>query len=188
MKIDIPAGLEDQNLEIYRHGNNAHAIFNGKSIDYLKLPDSIREIFQAEIISDKKVFQCLQLSMMITDVEKMEETYVGCRYGAMNFIPDLINGKTKSDIPTCDEIETCPGYGIVCKAPEGPGGRLAKKEFIIGLMISKGMLDKEIADKLGIKIPTIRTHINRIREKLRVNNRIEIALFFHKNGSSTQHL
>lgn len=180
---NIPAGLEDNNLEIYRHKNMAHAIFNGKRKNYLELPSEIREPFQVELINDQKACSCLREQMFITDADKMEETFVCCRYGRLNHIPDLKDGKTTPDMPACDEIDTCPGFDIVCKSPEGPGGKLARREFQIALLVASGKLDKEIADEFGIKIPTVRTHIERIRSKLNVNNRIEIALWVHKQGT-----
>lgn len=183
MTVNIPAGLEDKNLEIYRHRNAARAIHNGKTVNYLDLPDEIREPFQAELIANRKCCKCLREQMGITDSAQMEETYVACRYGALNTVPDLKHGKTHADMPVCDEIETCPGYDIVCLAPEGPGGSLAKREFQVATQIAAGKLDKEIASNLGIQLPTLRTHITRIREKLHCNNRIEIALWMHKQGT-----
>jgi len=183
MTQNIPSGLEDHNLEIYRHKNTVRAIFNGKITNYIDLPNSIREVFQVELINDRKACTCLRAKMCITDANQMEETYVGCRYGALNHIADLKKGKTQADMPVCDETETCPGFDIVCKAPSGPGGSLARREFQIAVLIASGKLDKEIANDLGIKIPTLRTHIARIHEKLQCNNRIEIALWMHKQGT-----
>lgn len=182
MKLNIPSGLEDAHLEIYRYKNGARVVFNGTRVDYLTIPDEMREPFQAELIADRKACDCLRSKFGITDADKMEETFVACRYGACNHIPDLKNGKTTPDIPVCDETETCPGFDIVCKAPKGPGGSLARREFQVAVLIATGKLDKEIADELGIKLPTLRTHINRIREKFQCNNRIEIALWMHKQG------
>lgn len=183
MIINVPSGLEDNNLEIYRFKNTGRAILKGKKMNYLDLSDDLREPFQVELINDKKACDCLRFKMFLTEADKMEETFVCCRYGGLNHIPDLKDGKTTPDMPVCEDIETCPGFDIVCIAPEGPGGRLAKREFQIAVLISNGKLDKEISDELGIKIPTTRTHINRIREKLGVNNRIEIALWMHKQGT-----
>ncbi len=183
MTLNIPSGLEDQNLEIYRYKNTARAIYNGTAISYLDLPESIREPFRTELITNHKACKCLQTKMCITDATDMEEAYVACRYGALNNVPDLNRGKTTPDIPVCGETETCPGFDVVCKAPEGPGGSLARREFQVATLIANGRMDKEIANELGIKIPTLRTHIARIHEKLGINNRIEIALLFHKSGS-----
>jgi DNA-binding CsgD family transcriptional regulator len=182
MNMNIPAGLEDHTLEIYRFKNKARAILNGTTVDYLTLPDEMREPFQADLIADRKACNCLRMKLGITGADEMEETFVSCRYGACNHIPDLMDGKTTADMPVCDETETCPGFDIICKAPVGPGGSLARREFQIAVLISGGKLDKEIADELGIKLPTVRTHINRIHEKLGINNRIEIALWMHKQG------
>lgn len=41
---------------------------------------------------------------------------------------------------------------------------------------AQGMGNAEIAEKLYISIPTVKTHIARILEKLQVSNRVQIAI------------
>jgi DNA-binding CsgD family transcriptional regulator len=184
MNTNTPAGLDDKDLEIYRVGKKARAIYNnGMRCDYLQLPYEIREVFQVELISQPKVCQCLCLKMGITNADEMEETYAACRYGAMNRIADLKDGKTMAEIPVCGITETCPGFDIVCKAPEGPGGSVSRREFQAMILIAKGKCDKEIADEMNISITTVRTNLARIHEKLHINNRIEIALLMYKQGA-----
>ncbi|MEO6132855.1 MAG: helix-turn-helix transcriptional regulator [Saprospiraceae bacterium] len=43
-------------------------------------------------------------------------------------------------------------------------------------LLSKGLLYKEIADRLSISIATVRQHIHRIYEKLHVQNRTEALI------------
>jgi DNA-binding CsgD family transcriptional regulator len=118
--------------------------------------------------------------MKITTPDEMEETFVACRYGALNDVPDLDDGILTPDFPVCDKLETCPGFGKVCIQPEGPGGKISRREYMVIILVAKGKLDKEIAATLQIELPTVRTYLNRIREKLNINNRIEIALWAQK--------
>ena len=50
---------------------------------------------------------------------------------------------------------------------------LSNRENEVLQWLSKGLLYKEIADKLSISIATVRQHIHRIYEKLHVQNRTE---------------
>lgn len=50
---------------------------------------------------------------------------------------------------------------------------LSKRENEVLLLLSKGLLYKEIADRLGISVGTVRQHIHKIYEKLHVQNRTE---------------
>ena len=65
---------------------------------------------------------------------------------------------------------------------EIPVEALSKRETEILQLLSKGLLYKEIADKLSISVSTVRQHIHKIYEKLHVQNRTEaINKAFGKN-------
>ncbi len=53
---------------------------------------------------------------------------------------------------------------------------LSEREAEILLLLTKGFQYKEIADKLGISIDTIRTYIRRIYQKLHVHSRTEAVV------------
>lgn len=177
----LPAGLEGS-IEIYRSGNSLRALVNGNRMDYLELPSMLREPFQAELIADQPAMDCLRFQMKITGSDEIEVKFVGCRYGALDSNPDLVGNKTCSDAPCCDCLSTCPGFDIVCKIPLAPMGKLSRQEYIVIKLVGQGRLDKEIAAELSIEISTVRTYLCRIREKLLVNNRIEIALWAMQKG------
>jgi DNA-binding NarL/FixJ family response regulator len=63
-----------------------------------------------------------------------------------------------------------------------PVEALSNRENEILQLLSKGLLYKEIADKLSISVSTVRQHIHHIYEKLHVQNRTEaINKAFGKN-------
>jgi len=60
--------------------------------------------------------------------------------------------------------------------------KLSKKEAQVLKLLAKGMTDKEISEKMGVSLSTIRTYCRRIYTKLMVKNRSEAASFAVKHG------
>jgi DNA-binding NarL/FixJ family response regulator len=67
--------------------------------------------------------------------------------------------------------------------PSAPGQittALTERETEILSLLSKGFANKEIADKLTISLPTVRTHLRHIYEKLHVRSRTEAIVKYLK--------
>ena len=56
--------------------------------------------------------------------------------------------------------------------------KLSKRETEILEHLTKGLANKEIGDRLGISVETVRVHLRRIYEKLHVHSRTEAAMKF----------
>jgi len=54
-------------------------------------------------------------------------------------------------------------------------GRLTRREREVVELVVEGLLDKEIAQRLGISYTTVRTHLDRSFQKLGVSNRSRLA-------------
>ncbi|CAM2169166.1 HTH luxR-type domain-containing protein [Paraburkholderia sacchari] len=54
-------------------------------------------------------------------------------------------------------------------------GRLTRREREVVGLAAEGLLDKEIAQRLGISYTTVRTHLDRSFQKLGINNRSRLA-------------
>ena len=66
------------------------------------------------------------------------------------------------------------------KSPEAEAQevKLSKRETEILELLTKGLANKEIADRLGISVETVRVHLRRVYEKLHVHSRTEAAMKF----------
>lgn len=60
---------------------------------------------------------------------------------------------------------------------------LTKRELEILKLVSKGMLNKEIASQLNISERTVKNHISNIFKKIDVSDRTQAAVFAIKNGA-----
>ena len=54
---------------------------------------------------------------------------------------------------------------------------LTPRELDIVRLVGKGLGNKEIAQELGVSVTTVRTHLNRVYDKLGPGSRVELALY-----------
>ncbi|HKV09899.1 MAG TPA: response regulator transcription factor [Thermoanaerobaculia bacterium] len=54
---------------------------------------------------------------------------------------------------------------------------LTRREADIAHLVGQGLSNKDIAQQLGLSVTTVRSHLNRIYEKLGTASRVELALF-----------
>lgn len=72
-------------------------------------------------------------------------------------------------------IATLPD-GVAVEFTDGdPIARLTRREREVVTLAAEGLLDKEIAQRLGISYTTVRTHLDRSFQKLGVSNRSRLA-------------
>lgn len=55
---------------------------------------------------------------------------------------------------------------------------MSPRQQQIARCILSGLGDKQIAEEIGIKVPTVRTHMGRLFDKLGVGDRVELVLHF----------
>jgi DNA-binding NarL/FixJ family response regulator len=59
---------------------------------------------------------------------------------------------------------------------------LTPRELDIVRLVGKGLGNKEIAQELGVSVTTVRTHLNRVYDKLGPGSRVELALYAAQAG------
>jgi DNA-binding NarL/FixJ family response regulator len=74
------------------------------------------------------------------------------------------------------------------KSPEHGGEevKLSKRETEILELLTKGLANKEIADRLDISVETVRVHLRRVYEKLHVHSRTEAAMKFRDSKEESR--
>jgi DNA-binding CsgD family transcriptional regulator len=108
--------------------------------------------------------------------------YIKCNFGNFDCIPDLDEeGTIYPECWNCGRRGNCPGEGKICGRIQGKNAMLTRQETQIFFLLIDGKLDKEIADHFHSSLSTIKTQLSDIREKLGVNNRIEIMNYALKS-------
>jgi len=62
-------------------------------------------------------------------------------------------------------------------APPEAGESLTPREVDIVRLVGAGLGNKEIANRLGVAVTTVRTHLSSVYDKLRPASRVELALY-----------
>ncbi|MEV5149837.1 LuxR C-terminal-related transcriptional regulator [Streptomyces sp. NPDC052727] len=55
--------------------------------------------------------------------------------------------------------------------------RLTAREFMVVELVAQGLTNRQIADRLGLSIHTVATHLDKVRDKLGLRSRTQIALW-----------
>jgi len=69
--------------------------------------------------------------------------------------------------------------------PPAAGEALTPRELDVLHLVAEGLGNQQIARRLGVAVTTVRTHLSRLYEKLRLQSRVELALFAAQAAGAT---
>jgi DNA-binding NarL/FixJ family response regulator len=73
-------------------------------------------------------------------------------------------------------------------APSGSDARLTRREAEIVALLGEGLSNKEIAQRLVIEVPTVKSHVHNILEKLKLGDRSDAAAWVRAREGQSQAL
>lgn len=155
-----------------------------KTYDLLISSTSIKD---EDGLSILERFKCLQPNIKVLFVSKLSNPILIKRYidaGANGYI--CINAKEHEFKKAILDVSRGEKYIPVfmenfedsregdLKLNDNPFNQLSKKEFVVLMLLLKGIGTKDIAITLNLKISTASTYKNRIFTKLKVSNLVEL--------------
>ena len=177
----IPAGLTDDNIEIFAHNDKVSFTRNGRVFSIRELERHIIRHFMHEMFQNSEARTILR--SWCHSAKKMLEQYVFCNYGGFDVTPDFDTKENKSHPEpwNCGMQDTCEGFGKVCRPIGDNGEKITHKEMQVLRAIASGHPDKWLNDKLGITMNTLASHKKNISRKLKLHSKMEMILFAMKN-------
>lgn len=178
----LPAGITDNNVEFFAQDGQVFAFVQGEMLHTTAWPQWLKDAVTKDMEAHPQAIECLVDADLVSEIEMIEQ-YVKCRYSAMDNEADVMNGKLQStEYVDCSLRGTCPYEGRLCDLLKAPFGTLTHREIEVLKLIPEGMLDKEIADQLGISPLTVTVYMKNLREKTGAKNKAELVRFaFSKN-------
>lgn len=119
--------------------------------------------------------------IMCTVHEDDEKIFKALRSGAVGYllkrstveeIREAIDQVLQGGSPMSPAIARRVVGSFQLKATDPKDALTAREQDVLDWMVT-GLRDKEIADKLGVSVNTVRTHVRNIYEKLQVQGRVE---------------
>jgi DNA-binding NarL/FixJ family response regulator len=180
----------DERIEVVglaRDGREALALAERRRPDVVLLDLNMPEVDGLEACARLRKQDGPEV-LMLTVSEEEPDLYAALRVGAAGYL-------TK-DVPPAELIEAvlavARGEPRIAPAmasrmladlgrgeapPEDPLARLSDREREVLALLAEGLRNREIAERLVISEPTVKTHVRHVLEKLRIRNRAEAAAF-----------
>ena len=180
----------DERIEVVglaRDGREALALAERRRPDVVLLDLNMPEVGGLEACARLREQSGPEV-LMLTVSEEEPDLYAALRVGAAGYL-------TK-DVPPAELIEAvlavARGEPRIAPAmasrmladmgrgetpPEDPLARLSDREREVLALLAEGLRNREIAERLVISEPTVKTHVRHVLEKLRIRNRAEAAAF-----------
>jgi len=176
----IPAGLTDSNLEFFAHGRELFSLQSGNRYQFPDMPAE-HLIFLQQTLDEDTVAQ--ETLATVPEDEKLR-IYGICRFGGCNSIPDSTDGECtdQSEYFDCGIRGRCEYEGKRCKEVVTYQGVITLRQLQIMILVSRGLLNKEIADQLNISEHTVANHMANIFVKIGGRNRVDISNFIKEKG------
>jgi DNA-binding NarL/FixJ family response regulator len=178
----LPAGIADCHVEFFAQDQEVFAFVQGKLLHIAEWPQQVIDIILADMEAHPKAIECL----VDADIIKLQDQiaqYIKCRYSALDNDPDIKNGKMQaSEYVDCNLRGSCPYEGRLCDLLKAANGTLTHREIEVLKLIPEGLLDKEIADKLGISPLTVTVYMKNLREKTGYKNKAELVRFAYEKN------
>lgn len=182
MSAQLPAGLIDNNVELFVRDNILYALYNGSRIFFNELPFSILALYR----DDMKCNKCdiyAQVKCGSEDEMHILVQYCKCNYGNFNNEPDMDeDGQLNREYVNCGERGTCLLEGKLCKHIKVQNGFLSPREIDFLKLVVSGKFHKEIATEMNIAESTVPCYAKKIQEKTGCQTKTEMAVFALKKG------
>jgi len=99
---------------------------------------------------------------------------------ARSFVERQLRGRVRPEADAGGDRPDCGGQAA--GGSGRPRGKLSEREVEVLALVSNGLVDKQVADRLGISESTVKNHMRSIRRKLGASNRVQASLIGMRTG------
>lgn len=137
--------------------------------------------------------------IMVTVYRDLDQIFAALKAGASGYllkrstpeevrqaIRDVRSGGAPMSAEIARRVVEAFHQPVKSTEPGAEDVKLSKRETEILEHLTKGLANKEIADRLDISVETVRVHLRRVYEKLHVHSRTEAAMKFRDSKEESR--
>ncbi|WP_445458393.1 helix-turn-helix transcriptional regulator [Flavobacterium sp. HNIBRBA15423] len=161
----IPGLLDSNSYEFFNHQSEIKFVNNGQVKSFYEAPFNVISILQ-EAIDNNPEGKAILMDWFPNSGFKQLEKYVSCRFGGIDYSPDLLDGKLQEgEFWNCPKRGNCPGENILCSPPTVNGNKLSNIEIKLTQLLTTDKTNEVIADYLDLPLGTFHKLKRELYEK-----------------------
>ena len=179
---NAPAGTLDANFEFFEKDGEVFYLNNGSTHPFSDLPTRYYDILYADLMEHPKAYMAMDLQGFESGIAKLKQWAI-CNFGDFDLKADLTEeGVIIREHVHCSQRGACKFEGIICPPLMVLNGTLTNREVQIIKLVARDLLDKQIADMLGISVATMAVHRTHIEQKIGCHSKAGITAFAYQNN------
>jgi len=174
-------GMGDSSIEFFISDKETKIIQNGKVLPFSDIPFATIKMLDEAIHADININLELH-DMHPTSKLKRIEQFARCRFGGLDFVGDIIDGKLQEgEYHDCPNHGNCKSEGILCKLPAYNGLKLSAQDIQLMQLLTTPLTNDVIASEMNLPMGSFHKAHRQLYDKLGIqtkqeNTRIAISL------------
>ena len=177
--MDVLAGLICKNAEVFAdESGKMHAVMAGQCRPLVESPMEL--LIAIDSSMDPVDHKCLN-EMGIFGLMERREQWAACNLSRCDNVPDYIYGQEtlNREVVQCSKRASCNQEGKLCRTQEQQSG-LTQRQLQVLAFTNQGLLNKEIASRMGISEETVKSHQQNIRIKTGAARKADLVRYAQK--------
>lgn len=171
-----PGMISSKSIEFFVTGNEVNVIHDKKISKFTELPFGAIQILQEAIDANKEIKLALHDMHPNSNYKRLEQ-FAKCRFGGLDFKPDIKNNKLQEgEYWPCPMHGNCEAEGTLCQLPKFKGIRLEKREVEFMQLLSSEMTNQVIAEELEMALGTFHAFKKKLYQKLNIQTKQGITI------------
>lgn len=169
-------GMLDDSVEFFNSSNGLKVMTNGSVIDFSEMPVKLHQLVKRIYDNHPEADEVLK-GWFPTQPAKRLETFVKCRFGGLDFTPDIQNNVVQDgEYWDCPLRGSCKGEGKICKPISYNQQTLSTTEINMLRLLSTDKTNIAISDDLNLPLGTFHKIKQILYQKLNIRTRPEATL------------
>ena len=168
-------GMGDSHIEFFISEKETKVIQHGKVLPFSQIPFATLKVLEQAIQEDININLELH-DMHPTSKLKRLEQFARCRFGGLDFVGDIIDGKLQEgEYHNCPKRGNCPSEGILCKLPSYNGQKLSSQDIQLIQLLSTAKTNDVIADEMNLPMGSFHKAHRLLYDKIGVQTKQEVT-------------